>query len=241
MAELRPRPGSVADVTRAYIDDHPSLREGLADDLVNFTALARKIQSETGIALEEAVTIACRRYQRGLSEDSEGLRRIRAIVGRSRLEVHSRVAIVRIRDDWETLDQLLALGRRTLAEPSPRRVFQMFQGTRALTVLCEEGFLATLLEAVPEPLVLGVERGLATLALRSDPEVARTPGVLAYLVEALYRRGINCLETVSVHTDSIFVFRDADVIRAYQALSEILPPRAEPAPASPGESPGEHA
>jgi len=27
-----------------------------------------------------------------------------------------------------------------------------------------------------------------------------------------------------VHTDSIFVFRDVDVIRAYQVLSDLVPP-----------------
>ena len=61
-------------------------------------------------------------------------------------------------------------------------------------------------------------------SFRSAPDVAETPGVLAFLAETLYRRGINCLETVSVHTDSIFVFRDRDVIGAYQVLSELVEP-----------------
>lgn len=240
MPQPKPHAGSVADVTRTYIDDHPSLREALRDDLINFTALARKIQAETGLANEEAVTIACRRYQRGLAEGGPGTDRVRELVAGSRLEVHSRVAIVRIRDDWEVLDVLLERGRQMFAAPSPTRVFQMFQGTRALTVLCEEGFLGTLLEAIPEPLLMGVERGLATLALRSSPEVAEVPGVLAYLAGALFEGGINCLETVSVNTDSIFVFHDADVIRAHQVLSQLVP--SGPVSATPGASAsrGEH-
>ncbi|HYK93142.1 MAG TPA: ACT domain-containing protein, partial [Thermoplasmata archaeon] len=85
-----------------------------------------------------------------------------------------------------------------------------------------------------------VERSLAVIAFRSEPAVAETPGVLSRMVDALYRRGINCLETVSVHTDSLFVFRDRDVIRAYQALSELLGPEARDASAPPKTSRGQH-
>jgi hypothetical protein len=224
--------GTIADQTRLYIEDHASLREGLREDLLNFTALARKIQSEAGLRNEEAVTIACRRYQRNLDREQSDLGRVRAIVGRSRLEVHPRVAIVRIRDDSDTIDRLLSVGRRTLTTPSKRRVFQLFLGTRAITVLCEETLLAAILPEVPARLLLGVERGLGTLAFRSSPEVADIPGVLSFIADALYRAGINCLETISVYTDSIFVFRDADLLKAYQALAELVPAgQAEPGPA----------
>jgi hypothetical protein len=81
---------------------------------------------------------------------------------------------------------------------------------------------------IPAKLLLEVERGLAVLAFRSRPEVAETPGVLAYMAESLFRAGINCLETVSVNTDSLFVFRDKDSIRAYQVLSTLVPPGPVP-------------
>ena len=222
---------TIADQTRLYIEDHASVREGLREDLLNFTALARKIQGDTGLRNEEAVTIACRRYQRNLAQEANELGKVREVVGRSRLEVHPRVAIVRIRDDLDTIDRLLAIGRRTLTTPAKRRVFQLFLGTRAITVLCEESLLAAILPEVPAPLLLGVERGLGTLAFRSAPEVADIPGVLSFIADALYRSGINCLETISVYTDSIFVFRDSDLLTAYQALSELVPAgQAEPGP-----------
>jgi hypothetical protein len=214
---------SAADATRQYIDEHPSIRETLRDDLVNYTALARRIESESGTTSEEAVTVAVRRYQRGLALEDPTLENVRKIVRESRLEVHARVAIVRLRDDWEAVDDLLALGRRILTEAQGRRLFEILVGTRAITVLCEEALLADVKATIPAKLLLGIERGLAVLAFRSRLEVAETPGVLAYIAEALFRRGINCLETVSVHTDSLFVFRDKDAIRAFQVLSTLVP------------------
>ncbi|HXQ93649.1 MAG TPA: hypothetical protein VN864_00550 [Thermoplasmata archaeon] len=224
------RPGpSAADATRQYIDEHPSIREALRDDLVNYTALARRIEAETGVTSEEAVTVAVRRYQRGLSLEDPSLERVRALVRESRLEVHARVAIVRLRDDWEVVDDLLSLGRRVLTEAPGRRLFEILIGTRAITVLCEETLLAEVKSTVPARLLLGIERGLSVLAFRSRPEVAEIPGVLAYMVEALFRAGINCLETVSVHTDSLFLFRERDSIRAFQVLSTLVPPGSVPA------------
>jgi hypothetical protein len=76
---------------------------------------------------------------------------------------------------------------------------------------------------------VGVERGLAIISFRSRRDVADIPGVVAHLADALYRRGVNCLETVSVHTDSIFVFPHADLIRAYQTLSQLIPADELPA------------
>ena len=214
---------SAADATRQYIDEHPSIREALRDDLVNYTALARRIESETGVTSEEAVTVAVRRYQRGLAQEPPEVGKVRDLIRESRLEVHARVAIVRLRDDWDVVDALLELGRRVLSDSNGRRLFEIIIGTRAITVLCEETLLAEIKPAIPAKLLLGTERGLALLAFRSRPEVAEIPGVLTYIADALYRSGINCLETVSVHTDSLFVFRDADAIRAYQVLSALVP------------------
>lgn len=227
-----PRSGpSAADATRQYIEEHPSVREALRDDLVNYTALARRVEAETGVTSEEAVTVAVRRYQRGLATDDPSHVRIRTLLQESRLEVHARVAIVRLHDDWEVVDALLLVGRRLLDEAGGRRLFEIIIGTRAITVLCEESLLAEIRPTIPSKLLMGTERGLAVLAFRSRPEVAEIPGVLSYMVEALFRSGINCLETVSVHTDSLFVFRDKDAIRAYQVLSALVPAPASTPPA----------
>jgi hypothetical protein len=223
------RSATAADVTRSYVDEHPSIREALRDDLLNYTALARLVQAERELRNEEAVTIACRRYQRELARDAPEQRAIRTVLAASRIQVHTDVALVRVRDDSEALDRLLGLARRTLPTLSGRQVFEVFQGTRATTVLCDEALLSTLLPEVPARLRVAVERGLAIISFRSRPDVAEIPGVVAYLADALYVRGVNCLETVSVHTDSIFVFPHKDLIRAYQTLSALIPAENLPA------------
>ncbi|MCI4350296.1 MAG: hypothetical protein L3K15_02120 [Thermoplasmata archaeon] len=222
MTEPRSKHPSVAEVARDYIGAHPSIREALRDDLVNYAALARKIQQEQGLASLEALTVACARYQRAGRGDPPGLLAVRAIVRKSHLEVHSHVALLRLDDDWSVLDAVLARGRRAVKESTESHLFEVFQGTRSVTVLCQEHLLPALLNLVPEAKRLGTERGLSVLAFRSRPGVAETPGVLAYSADELFRNGINALETVSVHADSILVFRDRDVLPAFATLSRLL-------------------
>lgn len=222
MVPQPPRPPTSADTTRAYVDAHASIRSALKSDLVNFAFLARLIQSEEGLKNAEAIEIALRRYQQELRQPTPASEAVRGVLERSRIEVHSRLAILRVKEDWAILDRLYQIGRGLLPELRRRGVFELFQGPRALTILCEDDLLPELLEAIPPPNVLSVQRGLASIAVRSLPEVAETPGVLAALVERLFERGINCLETVSVHTDSIFVFQEKELSEAVSALSGLL-------------------
>jgi hypothetical protein len=235
-AAKRPAPSS-ADATRAFIDEHPSIRQALLDDFVHIASLARKIQEERDVHHQEAVEIAARRYQQEMMALGVEEMPVRAILRESRLEVRSRMAMLRIRENGKILQDVYQLGQGLFPTLRQRGVFQMIQGSEALTILCGDDLLGSLLEIIPKEAVLRTERGLATLTFRSDPSIEETPGVIALLAELLYRSGLNFLETVSVHTDSTFVFREEDVIRAYGILSDLTETRSVATPRRKGAAP----
>ncbi len=218
---------TAAEVTRRYIEDHPSVRDCLGYNVVNFTSLARKIRSETGLANQEAVEVAIRRYQRQMRAQPALETRVLEVVKASRLEVRTRVAIVAARNDWDMLGNVLETGRSLLKDR--RHLLQLLQGPSALTILCEEDLLESVLSAVGRRGTIGVHRQLSALTVRSPEVIVETPGVLAYLAGALFHAGINSLELMSVYTDSTFVVRETDVLHAFQVLSGIVhPPSPEP-------------
>jgi hypothetical protein len=226
----KPRVASAADETRAYIDRHPSIRGALQADLVNFAFLARKIQSERGLRNEEAIEIALRRYQQEMRAASPAANAIREVVARSHLDVQSPIAILRIREDQEVLDRLYEIGKGLLPELRHQGIFQFFQGTSALTVLCGESLLPVILGSIPKRNLLTVERGLGSVVLRTGGPAGDVPGVLSAVAEELYERGINCLESVSVNSNAILVFRGGDVVRGVSVLSGMIarPPNGMP-------------
>ena len=224
MTESGSPPPTAAEVTRRYIEDHPAIRDCLGYHIVNFTSLARKIRSETGLANQEAVEVACRRYQRQMRSDQPLERRVLDVVRASRLEVRTRVAIVTARNDWDMLGQVLEAGRSFLADR--RHLLQLLQGPGALTILCEEDLVEPVLAAIGKRGTLGVHTQLCALTVRSPEAIVETPGVLAFLAGALFRSGINSLELMSVFTDSTFVVRERDVLHAFRVLSGLVHPPA---------------
>lgn len=217
-----PQGPTAADVTRRYIDEHPSIRACLGWDVINFTALARKILDEKGIKNEEAVTVACRRYQRQMQTDSPQDEEILKVARASRLEVRTRLAIITARNDWEALIKVDEAAGELLKDR--RHLLQIIQSPGALTVLLEDDLLSSVVPALGKGYVLDLYRGLAALTVRSPASIIRTPGVLAFLANALSRREVNCLEIMSSATDSTFVLEEDDLLKAFQVLSEIIHP-----------------
>ncbi|MCI4368177.1 MAG: ACT domain-containing protein [Thermoplasmata archaeon] len=230
MTSTTPAAPTAAEVTRRYIDDHPSVRDCLSYNIINFTSLARKVQSETGLRNQEAVEVACRRYQRQMKACEPLERQVLDVVKASRIEVRTRVAIITARSDWKVFGEILETGRSLLTDR--RHLLQLLQGPGALTILCEEELIDPLLQAIGKRSTLGVHRSLSALTVRSPERILETSGVLAFLSGALFRAGINSLELLSVYTDSTFVVRERDVLHAFQVLSDLVHPPAE----SPGPS-----
>jgi aspartokinase len=79
------------------------------------------------------------------------------------------------------------------------------------------------LDAVGRPGgAIRIERNLNLISIHSPASVEQTPGVMAYLLDALAGEGINIEEFVSCYTDTLFVVRQADTARAYEILSGMM-------------------
>ena len=219
---------SVADETRRYIESRPSIRDCLRYDIVNFTALARRIRAETGLPSQEAVEIACRRYRRQQPDDPTQDALLRRVLLSSHIEIRTHVAVITVRGDFPFPERTI-LGPVDAVTKRDRLV-QLFQGSGAATILCGEETLGSVLTSVPRSSVLNIQHRLSMVSIRSPEEVMATPRVLGFLAEAIGRAGINCVEIVSVYTDTLFVVRVPDAVRVFQILSDLARGVDEPGP-----------
>ena len=132
MARVKRRDGkreTAAHRAREYIDAHPSIRDCLQMDLINLSALSRKIVKETDVESEDAALIACRRYivPPGYRAREAA---VKGILRKSKIEIHSKVAIITVRPSYDIMRELAlptgpkvgqilnALFERVLDEPS---------------------------------------------------------------------------------------------------------------------------
>jgi hypothetical protein len=209
---------SVAELTRKYIDRHPSIRDCISKDLVNYSSLSRLIMKETGVKHEEAVLAASRRYAAKLSKtDFEGA--IMSVFEESRLELKTRISIVVAKNEWIVLKNIEEIVKKMLPEKSTMQVMQSANG---ITIVSEDKWLPSIIKAIGDDHILTVKQNLAEITVKSPARIEETTGAFTYLMSMLSERGINLLEAMSCYTDTIFVVTREDMMRAFDVLSACI-------------------
>ena len=208
---------SVAQVVRDYIDTHPSVKDCLKYDLLNLSALSRRIMEERGIKNMDAALIACRRYQ--ASSPSINEEAIKRVLGKSKVEMRSKVAIVTLRNDWHIVSRLEKVMRAGLTYGHAPKIVQ---GSKGITVITEEVALKEIEEILGKENVVRTQGGLVELSVTSPENIRAIPGIMAYLSSALSGNGINIVETMSCYTDTIFVLEEKDMVRGFEILSKCI-------------------
>jgi aspartokinase len=209
-----------AEITRDYISQHPSIMDCLAYDVVNFSALARKIMEETGAKNEEAVMVACRRFQQDIHNRKTREMDIMNTIRNSRVRMKSKVSIIAARNEPRTLQALQRIQQNALARNNS--MFTVQQGSRVLMIILDEEMVEETLAILDRDLVSSITHRLSEITVQSPDSIIGTSGVLVRFSSALAEEGINCLEVVSCNTETTFVVGEPDMLRAYNILSRLV-------------------
>ncbi|MDR0335130.1 MAG: ACT domain-containing protein [Methanomassiliicoccaceae archaeon] len=210
---------SLAEKTRSYIDAHPSIKDCVSKGLVSYSSLARLIMKDLSIDNEEAVMIACRRYADKLSVTSDHEKDILKILKDSRLEMRTKICIVTAKNDWTVLHKMDNLFKDLWNENS---IMQVVQSASAVTIIADRSLKDRITDTVGRFNVIKIRENLVEIAVKSPEKIVDTSGVIAYLITNLSDAGINIEETVSCHTDTIFIVKEADMIDAYSVLTRCI-------------------
>lgn len=209
---------TVARQVRDYIAGHPSISDALKMDIVNYSALARRICGELRIRKEEAVLAACRRYPveklKGYSEDA-----VRRMLQRSRVQTRTKVATITLVEGVDVLQRLGDVVEELLDENKECRLIQVSQGT---VIIVDDDSVSRVTKKLRTEHIVSVSRGLVEIAVTSPETIEKTPGLLAFLSGALASRGINIVEEMSCYTDTIFILERKDMTRAMEVLAQHL-------------------
>ena len=215
---------SAAELTRRYIDRHPSVKDCISKDLINYSSLSRLIMKEIDVKNEEAVLAASRRYAMKLAKtDSE--KAITTLFEDSRLELKTKICLVVAKNEWIVLKNLEDIVKKLLADKS---TMQVLQSGSAITVISEDKHLPTIVKAIGQDHIIKVREGLGEITVKSPARIEDTPGAFTYVMSMLSEQGINLLEAVSCYTDTIFIVSRDEMMRAFDILSALIENRSVP-------------
>ena len=193
------RTKSIAQLVRDTIRMRPSLIDALKMRIVNYSALARMLQSEIGSASVEAVKAALIRIgeelaaERGLQEE-----RVLSILRESKVMLQDKIAVL----------------------ISPEMLDTPYLVTAYLTDSYVYIVDQTMLKRKP-PGHVQVTSNLVALILISPPRVEVTPGFVAFITGLLASREINIVEFISCSTNTVIVLDSNDALSAFSLLQNI--------------------
>ncbi len=192
---------NISELVWLYIKRRPFLKEIIREGIVNYSALARKISIEVfGTKKHEnAIKMALVRLANKIWQNAEDLEgKILNIMKGSTLSVRNKVAVVISVREIEGLKYL-----------------SYVESKDTITYIIEEKELESVKKSKN---VKHTETNLNLITIHSPVDIEETPGVNAYILDALASEGINLAEFVSCYTDTILVIKQADTTRAYEIL-----------------------
>jgi aspartokinase len=192
---------SISENVWLWIKGKPYVQEALERGIINYSALARVINKEMGGKNFEAVKAALRRMNRKLVKQRKNMEgKVLKILRSSNLEVKNKIAVI--------------ISNKRLEIPT----IATAKSVSGFTHILEENEM----NKIKSKDFLKIRKGLSLITIRSPEKLEETPGVIAYLLSSLAAENINVVEFVSCYKDTLLVFKDSDVLRAFEILSEKL-------------------
>ena len=192
---------SVSENVWLYVKGKPYLQEALERGIVNYSALAREIDNEMDGGNFDAVKVALRRLKRRLGHESSNVeQKVLKVIRASRLEMRDKIAVI--------------ISNKKLNIP----IIASAKSTSGYTYIAEE----KMVEKTEYKDIIKIQNDLSMITIISPESLEDTPGVLAYLLSSLAAESINVVEFVSCYKDTLLVFKNSEITKAFEILSERL-------------------
>lgn len=218
---MRPASTSVPDVVREVITRNRSIYDCMKMDLINYTALAVKIQKEVESILGSPVNlntivVAIKRYADSFTEKEQVQEQ--PVLKNARLSLKDGIIDVKLSvGGTKAADAASLMDRFAKIDPG-HDFFRMSDTFRVLTEDLVD--VRNLLDSLSDE-KNAFQTGLAKINIRV-PEAHRRSDIVSYVTEILHNNGIELENAFFGVDDIVIVLRRKDAARAYELLrSEI--------------------
>lgn len=195
---MKQEKNSIAKKVKDWVAEKPFIRRGLKENILNHSAIARKIQTELKIKNFDAILVAIRRYQEEkISRTFEDA--IKKILATSTLEIRTGYKIYVLKN--KAIPDDLIEDKYT----------HIIKGSDFITIITDKNIRNE--EKTHENVV--------EVNVRSKKEIEEIPGVHVEILDKLATYDINLLESYSCHTDTVFVIEKKDLNKTIVALEEL--------------------
>lgn len=208
---------SVPDAVREIITRNRSIYDCIKMDLINYTALAVKIQKEVEVQVGgpvnlNTIVVAIKRYADSF-EKKEDVQN-EPVLKNARLSLTDGIVDIKFSsDDFRMEDAVALMDRFTQIDPD----YDFFRFTDSFRFLTEDiSDVRKLLETLPAHKNF-LQTGLAKITIHiNEPE--ESSDVVSHVSEVLHSNGIELVNAFFGQDNIVIVLHEKDAARAYEIL-----------------------
>lgn len=193
---------TTANLVRLYLKRRPQLLSMVSNGICNYSALARRLQKDIFPAKKSeftAIKAALLRLSREEdARDKSWEKDVERVLKGSSVEVRSDVSVVSSKG---------GIGVPVIATSNSKSGVMSVIDSSFSKQLKKKG--------------LKVLDELSLVIISSPPTLQDTPGCVATIIDAIASEGINVLEFISCHTDTLMVVKNSEAVRAYEILAAL--------------------
>ena len=194
---------TTANIIRLYLKRRPQLLSMVNNGLCNYSALARKLQREIFPNKKEEFTAIKASLLRISKEEkykgSDWMKGVENLLHQSSIEVRGNVSVISSRT---------GIGVPVIATSNSKGGVMSVVDSSYSKEMRKKGFRAM--------------DDLTLIILASPKELQNTPGFVSVVMDAIAAEGINVLEFISCHTDTLLVVKNSDAVPVYSLLTNMI-------------------
>ena len=189
---------SISKEVKAYLKRKPYVQEAIEQEIVNYSALARKITKDLGNVNFEAVKSTIIRNAGKLrNKKNKREQKVINLLKKADFSINNKIA--------------------TIHHISPIKIESIaFSKTPS-------GYMYFVKEDIAEKSTIKkIDYGYAIIHIKNVKEIETTPGIAAFLLSTLASEDINVVHLMDCREDTFLVIKEYDAPLAFKALSEAL-------------------
>ena len=211
-----------ADLVRLELEKDIFILEPLYEGLINYTALARKllpkIQEKNKKATVESISVAVKRHV--WNTESKNIdKKLKKIISKSQLSMKDNIVHLTFPRNQIVVNNINAASQKIRWDLD--EICLINQGAGEITVIIDKSNLNLFKDYDDK------KGKLAVLTIKESPIKQKdkgidVPGLYAYFINQLSKRGINIIEIISTSSQVSFIIEEKDLTNSYSIIKECV-------------------
>ena len=212
---------TISHVVQKLVNDQPCVLEAIDQEIISYSALAKKIQPDIEKELEKkikthAIIMALHRYEHTLKQKHTPI----TFDYHSEIILKTDVCDISVRRSLTLFDTVKKLYDIVHFENGD--ILNIIHGRGEVSIVTNERYRQQTIDFLKKEDIINVEKNLVCLTLTFPQEYLRTPGVIFQIARSLSWENINIFEIVSTNTELSLIINKTDAIKGYTTLEKMM-------------------